>query len=148
VSCVDFPLTPSGEIDRSALHGQGAPARHEPARRPPRDRAEEVVAGIWADLLGIDGPVGVTENFFSVGGYSLLASRFVMRVRESFGIDLPLAGFFADPTVSGVVGALRGDPAHGSEVDRRAEVLLKVAVMSEQEVRDLTVGTRTRTGEQ
>jgi acyl carrier protein len=96
----ELPLTPNGKVDRRALpipnevtsRWQGSPV-------PPRTPIEEVVADIWADVLGIS-LVGRTDNFFELGGHSLLATQVVSRIRQVFQIELPLKTFFEFPTVS------------------------------------------------
>ncbi|HVR98611.1 MAG TPA: phosphopantetheine-binding protein, partial [Thermoanaerobaculia bacterium] len=84
-------------MDRRALPDP-EPAR-EVSRVAPRTPLEEVVAGLWADVLGVD-EVGVEDDFFGLGGHSLLATRITARVQEVLGVALPLAAMFDDPTVA------------------------------------------------
>ncbi|WP_375737326.1 non-ribosomal peptide synthetase, partial [Polymorphospora lycopeni] len=101
-----LPLNPNGKVDRAALPD---PDGHRPdlgtGYVPPRNPIEETLAGIWADLLGLD-RVGAHDDFFDLGGHSLLASRLVARIRRAFDRELPLATFFAAPTVAGLAAAL------------------------------------------
>jgi acyl carrier protein len=92
-----LPLTPNGKLDRKALP---APELGSTEDRyvAPRTPAEEVLAAIWAELLKVE-RVGVVESFFDLGGHSLLATRMVSRVRERFGVDLPLRAVFEHRTV-------------------------------------------------
>jgi amino acid adenylation domain-containing protein len=94
-----IPLTVHGKVDRRALPApeQGAP---EEARVAPRTAAEEQVAAIWSEVLGV-GRVGVHDDFFELGGHSLRATQVVSRVRAAFGVDdLSLRDLFDAPTVS------------------------------------------------
>jgi acyl carrier protein len=70
---------------------------------PPRTPAEEVIANVWTEVLGIE-RIGIHENFFELGGHSLLATRVISRLREAFTIDLPVRRMFEAPTVAGLAG--------------------------------------------
>jgi amino acid adenylation domain-containing protein len=100
VTLDSLPLTPNGKLDRKALPvpGQTAPAL-EQAFVEPRTRTEETVASIWQDLLRVD-KIGVHHDFFELGGHSLIATQLVSRVRQAFGIELPLDEVFKASTVA------------------------------------------------
>jgi thioester reductase-like protein len=103
-----LPLTANGKLDRAALPAPD-PARPGAGRAAPRNQTEELLARLWADVLGV-AHVGVDESFFDRGGNSLLAVRLASRIQDACAVDLPLPTLFAQPTVAGAalaVAALR-----------------------------------------
>ncbi|HSU81101.1 MAG TPA: amino acid adenylation domain-containing protein, partial [Thermoanaerobaculia bacterium] len=95
-----LPLSANGKVDRKALPAPDWMAA-APASAAPRTPVEEMIAGLWAGLLGRE-RIGVDEDFFEAGGHSLLATRLVARLRAAFGVELPLSEVFAHPTIAGL----------------------------------------------
>jgi amino acid adenylation domain-containing protein len=110
-----LPLTGSGKIDYLALPEPDWGAVAGQARVAPRTETESKLAAIVAELLALPVPVGVSDNFFALGGHSLTATRLVARIRADYGVDLPIHALFDDPTVAGLAAAVatRGSGAAG-----------------------------------
>jgi acyl carrier protein len=100
VTLDSLPLTPNGKIDRRALpvpdtsrpFGEGAYVA-------PQTPVEEMLAGIWAQVLEVK-QVSIHDNFFDLGGHSLLATQLISRLRDTFNVEFPLRGLFESPTVA------------------------------------------------
>ncbi|MFF0771096.1 amino acid adenylation domain-containing protein [Nonomuraea wenchangensis] len=97
VALTDLPVLPSGKLDRAALPPPQATAEGG-GFVAPRTPMEETLAGIWAELLGRE-RVGVTDDFFALGGHSLLVVRLIGRIDAAFGVELPLRRCFDATTV-------------------------------------------------
>ena len=93
-----LPLTPNGKVDRRALPMPDTISFNNQDYVPPRSQVEELLAQIWAKVLGKE-QVGIHDNFFELGGHSLLATQLTSRIRDTFQIDLPVRNLFEAPTV-------------------------------------------------
>ncbi|MFE6049723.1 amino acid adenylation domain-containing protein [Kitasatospora sp. NPDC056446] len=119
-----LPLNSNGKVDRNALP---APAAEPTAGlRGPRTAEEEVLCALFAQLVGRE-RVGIDQNFFDLGGSSLLGMKLVSRIRAALGAEVPFAVFFRDPTVAGLAALLRD----GGTADRRRPALTAAAVRPE-----------------
>ncbi|MEV0927650.1 phosphopantetheine-binding protein, partial [Streptomyces spongiicola] len=90
------PVNANGKVDRRALPAPGL--LDSDAHVPPRGPVEEAVAEIWADLLGVQ--AGAHDNFFHIGGNSILAIRLISRIQQEYGIDFAVRTVFEGPTVA------------------------------------------------
>jgi amino acid adenylation domain-containing protein len=93
-----LPLTPNGKLDRRALPVPEFGAYSHSRYEPPQGEVEKILAGIWQALLRAD-RVGRHDNFFDLGGHSLLATRVISRIREAFGVEVPVRVAFDEPTL-------------------------------------------------
>lgn len=127
----ELPLTPSGKVDRRALP---APDKSRPILDvelvAPRTPTEEILVGIWAEVLNLN-EVGVLDNFFMLGGDSIGATQLMSRVRDTFQIELSLHRLFESPTVAElseeILGASRQELAAIESISRQGDLPLSFA---------------------
>src|SRR6185369_4302589 len=111
-----LPLTANGKVDRSALPApDGSRPELEKEYAAPSTAVEEVLAGIWSEVLGVE-QVGIHDNFFELGGHSLLATQVVSRVREAFRVELPLSELFEKPSIEELAAVIEAGMQAGSEL--------------------------------
>jgi amino acid adenylation domain-containing protein len=138
-----FPLTPNGKVDRKALP---SPDRNSADSAQvyvaPRNDVDEIIAGIWAEILGIR-QIGVHDNFFDLGGHSLKATQVVSRLRRAFHSEIPLRHLFEFPTVAELAVAIRASEkqrvANPKDIDR---LLTEIEAISEEKAQTLLAGKR------
>ena len=125
VALAELPLSPNGKVNRRALPApdQARPGP-EDAFVAPRNPVEELLANIYATVLGIE-RVGVHDDFFGLGGHSLLATKVISRILATLGVELPLRSIFEAPTVAALAG--RVTSAQHTEAPTRAPHVGSVA---------------------
>jgi acyl carrier protein len=112
-----LPISPNGKVDRDALPApDDADVLHDDTAAGPLSTLERRLATILAGLLDVE-RVGRDDNFFLLGGHSLLGTQVIARVREAFGVDLTLRALFDHPTVAALAG----------EIERAIETQLEAA---------------------
>jgi amino acid adenylation domain-containing protein len=138
----ELPLMPSGKLDRVRLaastNGAATPTS---LFEPPRGALEEAVATAWSDVLGVPA-IGRHDNFFDLGGHSLMATQLMSRIRALVRTDVPLRVIFDAPTLAGFVTALLDHPLHGRRIRSVSEALSRVNDLSDAEVSGLLGATR------
>jgi amino acid adenylation domain-containing protein len=106
-----LPLTPNGKVAHDALPAPASDTSTEPeAFVAPRDSLELQLVQIWEEVLNVR-PIGVTDNFFDIGGHSLLAVRLMALIQERFGQELPLSTLFQCGTIEQLATILRSSPS-------------------------------------
>jgi amino acid adenylation domain-containing protein len=106
-----LPLTLTAKVDRASLPAPEWSAVTPAAGRvEPRNSVEATLAQIWGDLLDAHAPVGVHDNLFTLGGHSLTATRFVARVGDTYGVELPVHQVFAGPTIAELADVIAAHP--------------------------------------
>ncbi|WP_260963316.1 non-ribosomal peptide synthetase, partial [Pseudomonas citri] len=128
-----LPLSPNGKLDRRALP---APRSEDFAYRKyeaPNGETEELLAQIWADLLGLE-RVGRHDDFFELGGHSLLAVQVTLRARETFGVEVPLRGLFEHPSLLALADLITTLQLAQYESDELLDLQQEMASLSESEL--------------
>lgn len=125
-----LPMTPSGKVDRRALVAlDGTRLGIERPFAAPRTSLEQRLAEIWRGVLGVE-RIGVSDNFFDLGGHSLSATRVVARIRDLFDIEVPLVRIFEQPSIAGLACALiEAELAR----DESPEMVTEVEALSDEE---------------
>ncbi|NEP13419.1 MAG: alpha/beta fold hydrolase, partial [Symploca sp. SIO2C1] len=101
-----LPLTPNGKVDRKALPAPDVASSLSTEFVAPETKTEKALAEIWTEVLGIK-QVGIHDNFFDLGGHSLIAVRLMSQIEKQFGKNLPLATLFKAPTITQLANILQ-----------------------------------------
>ncbi|HEV7216656.1 MAG TPA: non-ribosomal peptide synthetase, partial [Chloroflexota bacterium] len=117
----NLPLTPNGKLDRKALPAPDPAARPATTFMAPRSVAEQAIAAIWREVLGVE-QVGLDDNFFDLGGHSLLLIQVRDRLRDRLSLQVPVITFFRYPTVRSLASSLRvaDEPVLAGRAQHRA----------------------------
>ncbi len=105
IKMTEWPVTPSGKLDRRALPAPGGAADRQ-AYTVPRNVTEMKLCALWEEVLK-NGPVGIRDHFFERGGHSLKATALVSRIAKEFGVQVPLQDIFARPTVEELASVIQ-----------------------------------------
>jgi acyl carrier protein len=111
-----FPMTPNGKVDRRALPEPNAAIAVRPTTSAPHSELEKTIAAIWQDVLGLP-QVGTTDNFFDLGGHSLLVVQVQRRLREACGREVSITDMFRLPTIKALAAHLGGEQPAASAVN-------------------------------
>ena len=111
-----LPLTPNGKIDRQRLPVPDSKPLHSEAFAAPSTPVEEILAGIWADLLGLEA-ASIHDNFFELGGHSLLAIRLMSQIRQAFKVEIPLRRLFESATLAKLAQVIEAAKQTSSKLD-------------------------------
>ena len=117
-----LPLLPSGKLDRQALPDPGEDVvRGDVEYVAPHTPLEEQLAAIWAEVLVLK-QVGIYDNFFTIGGHSLLITQVLARVRDAFEVTLPVRTLFKNPTIAGLAEAIEKARSRSTELRKQTVV--------------------------
>jgi FkbM family methyltransferase len=111
----EMPLTPNGKLDRKALPAPEAGSVASRAYEAPQGEIESALARIWSDVLGVE-RIGRHDNFFEIGGHSLLAVRLLAKTNRYFGQMLPLAALFPGPNIAALAKMISSEEAPSFDI--------------------------------
>jgi acyl carrier protein len=132
-----LPLSANGKVERRALPAPDAErGGGDKAFVKPRTPIEQIVADIWAEVLGLE-RVGIQDNFFDLGGHSLLATGILARVYDFFRVEIPVRRMFEAPTVCALAETLARLLAETVGQDKLAQLLAQVEDLSEEQTQRL-----------
>ncbi|MBO3458676.1 non-ribosomal peptide synthetase [Aetokthonos hydrillicola Thurmond2011] len=131
-----LPLTPNGKIDKKALPAPDGDILRVREYIAPRTPNEEMIANIFASVLGVEN-VSIHDNFFELGGHSLLATQVTSRVRQVFSVELPLPQIFETPSVVEFAEAITELQLQSTQDEDIDQVLAELDDLSEEEVQKI-----------
>jgi hypothetical protein len=124
-----LPLAANGKVDRAALPAPEGRPELEQSYVAPRTPAEEILADIWQEVLGLE-RVGVQDNFFELGGHSLSAIKVVLQVQSLLEVELGVRSVFEDPTIEALAATVEGLLLDEIEALPESEVSKELSEMS------------------
>ncbi len=132
----ELPRLPNGKVNRRELHMLDEAASQEEVATPPCSPVEEVLSGIWSQILNRNS-IGMHDNFFEIGGHSLLVIQMISRIRSTLNVDIPLISVFDSPTITKLTLVILQDENTREKTETTASLLLEIASLPEDEVNNL-----------
>ena len=129
----EMPLNSNGKIDRKALPRWEAASAAGDRYQGPRTYVEQELCEMWEEVLGVE-RVGISDNFFEIGGHSLMAAQVISRVRKVFGVEIPLRGLFEEPTIERLAMEIVKTQTETLDSEEVARILADLEVVSDAEV--------------
>jgi amino acid adenylation domain-containing protein len=134
-----LPLNANGKVDRRQLLDLAQQTSPQPGTKEyvaPRTATEEVLADLWTEVLGVE-RVSINDDFFALGGHSLMATQLLSRVQKIFRVDLPLRKLFETPTVLGLVDALTVAYGDANAIEEIAQMVKQLRDMSDEDLKQM-----------
>jgi acyl carrier protein len=132
-----LPLTDNGKVDRRRLPPPiPDQAAWEVNYAAPRTPMEVMLVGIWREVLGLD-QIGIHQNFFDLGGHSLIATQVISRVREVLQLEIPLHVLFDAPTVAELALAIAHQLAEQENAEKVKQILAEIEQLSSKDLQHL-----------
>ena len=132
-----LPLTPNGKVDRHALPVPEISGRERATNFvPPHTPTEKLLAGIWAEVLGLE-QLGIYDDFFDLGGHSLLAAQVGARVHEVFQVELPFSVFLERTTIAAQSELVIAEEFQQADSNELEQILAEVEELSDDELKQL-----------
>lgn len=128
-----LPMLPNGKIDRRSLPVPDSINEVEENFVAPRTPTEEVISGIFAELLGIS-QLSIHDNFFELGAHSLLVIQFISRLRDCLGVEISVQELFQNPTVAELAFTVLENSSQRTQIESMAPLVLMVAELCDNEV--------------